>query len=191
MAQIGIFGGSFNPIHKGHVGLAQAIVAQGLVDEVWLMVSPRNPLKPASDLLDETLRLELAEAAVRECPNVRVSDFEFSLPRPSYTWNTLSTLQEQRPDDSFSLIIGADNWHVFHKWAHHEDILQHYNIIMYPRPDYPVEKENLPTGVRMVNAPLFPWSSTDIRKALQAGRDASAMLPPAVEQMLKGRNPWQ
>lgn len=188
MARIGIFGGSFNPVHNGHIGLAQAIVAQGLVDEIWLMVSPRNPLKPADGLLDEALRLKLAEAAVRDCPGLCASDFEFSLPRPSYTWNTLSALQRQRPADRFSLIIGADNWHLFHRWAHHEDILQHYNIIMYPRPGFPVNNESLPQGVRMVDAPLFPWSSTEIREALRAGREVAGMLPPAVEEMLKERD---
>lgn len=185
MARIGIFGGSFNPVHNGHIGLARTIVEQGLADEVWLMVSPRNPLKQAEGLMDEQLRLELARAAVGDCPQVRVSDFEFHLPRPSYTWKTLSALQKERPADKFSLVIGADNWHVFHRWAHYEEILRLYNIIMYPRPGYPVEIGNLPPGVCMVDAPLFPCSSTDVREALLAGRDVSEMLPPVVERMLR------
>jgi len=185
MKRIGIFGGSFNPVHKGHVGLAASIVAQDLVDEVWLMVSPRNPLKPVADLWDEGLRLELARRAVADVPGVTASDFEFHLPRPSYSWATLEALWKARPECRFALVIGADNWLVFHRWARHEYILRTCELILYPREGYPVDETSLPPNVRVVHAPLFPWSSTEIRRQLRCGGDTTDMLPPAVEEYLR------
>ncbi|MCR5139987.1 MAG: nicotinate (nicotinamide) nucleotide adenylyltransferase [Bacteroidaceae bacterium] len=131
--KIGIFGGTFNPIHLGHTALASYICNLGLVDEVWLMVSPQNPFKRDHQLLDEAIRLRLATLAVRDFPRLRASDFEFHLPRPSYTYVTLQELSRAYPDDAFSLIIGADNWDAFPKWRNANDILAHYPIIVYPR----------------------------------------------------------
>lgn len=110
--QVGLLGGSYNPIHNGHIELAQWILNRGLVDEVWLMVSPQNPLKQNVNLLPEDVRLKMAQVAVQTYPDIRVSDFEFGLPRPSYTWNTLQLLSAQYPNHTFSLIIGSDNWRI-------------------------------------------------------------------------------
>ena len=131
--RIGIFGGTYNPIHLGHTALASYICNLGLVDEVWLMVSPQNPFKQDHQLLDEAVRLRLATLAVQDFPRLRASDFEFHLPRPSYTYVTLQELTRTCPDDTFSLIIGADNWEKFPGWRNADDILARYPLIVYPR----------------------------------------------------------
>jgi len=131
--RIGIFGGTFNPVHLGHTALASYICNLGLVDEVWLMVSPQNPFKRDHQLLDETIRYHLSALAVRDFPRLRASDFEFHLPRPSYTYVTLAELTKAYPDDTFSLIIGGDNWDKFSQWRKADEILAQYPIIVYPR----------------------------------------------------------
>ena len=180
----GIFGGSFNPVHKGHIALAKKILEQGLVDEIWLMVSPQNPLKHEKDLMNDQLRLKLARLAIRNISNVKVSDFEFHLERPSYMVNTLNELQKAYPKRQFSLIIGADNWKVFPLWFHHEEILQNFPVIIYPRENYPVQADALPTGVQLLDADIFPVSSTEIRKRLEAGQDTSEWVTEPVRKEL-------
>ena len=133
MKRIGIFGGSFNPIHLGHTALAAYICEQGLVDEVWLMVSPQNPLKRDLTLLDEDERLAMVRLAVAPYPMLRACNFEFTLPRPSYTYHTLQALRKAYPDHKFSLIIGEDNWLCFDRWYRGEDIARETPIIVYPR----------------------------------------------------------
>ena len=133
MKRIGIFGGSFNPIHLGHTALAAYICEQGLVDEVWLMVSPQNPLKRNLALLDEQERLAMARLAVAPYSMLQACDFEFTLPRPSYTYHTLQALRAAYPDCEFSLIIGEDNWQCFDRWYRGEDIARETPIIVYPR----------------------------------------------------------
>ena len=133
MKRIGIFGGSFNPIHLGHTALATYICEQGLVDEVWFMVSPQNPLKRDLTQLDENERLTMARLAVASYPMLQVSDFEFTLPRPSYTFHTLQALRAAYSDYEFTLIIGEDNWQNFHRWYRGEDIARETSIIVYPR----------------------------------------------------------
>ena len=178
--RVAFFGGSFNPIHRGHIALAEAAVEQGLADEVWLMVSPHNPLKAAEGLIDEQLRIQWARAAVADCPHIEASDFEFHLPRPSYTWHTLSALRQQYPDKQFLLLIGADNWLSFPRWAHAEEILAHYELIVYPREGYPLP-EHLPSGIKVLHAPLLPISSTDIREAVRNGRPIAEWIPEELE----------
>lgn len=186
MIRTGIFGGSFNPIHKGHTGLAQAILKEGLADEVWLMVTPQNPLKQQHSLLPEQARLQLAKLATKDLADITACDFEFHLPRPSFTWQTLRALCATYPERQFSLIIGADNWHIFHKWAHHEELLT-YDIIMYPRKGYPVNQDSLPPNVRMIKAPLFPYSSTQIRQAILQEECISTMLDPQVIKEIQAK----
>lgn len=188
MKRVALFGGSFNPIHLGHLALAREVVSRGLADETWLMVSPHNPLKPSADLLDETLRFEMACIATADQPAVRASDFEFSLPRPSFTWRTLEALRLSHPDTQFALLVGADNWACFNRWARYEEILQSTPIIIYPREGYEIEEIKLPAGVTLLNPErLYPFSSTDIRCALREGVDVGQMLPPAVEAFIRRR----
>ena len=179
--RVALFGGSFNPIHRGHIALAEAAVEQGLADEVWLMVSPHNPLKAAEGLIDEQLRIQWARAAVADCPHIEASDFEFHLPRPSYTWHTLTALRRAYPDKQFLLLIGADNWLSFPRWAHAADILASHELIVYPREGYPLP-EQLPRGLTLLRAPLLPISSTDIREAVRQGKSIAGWVPEGLEE---------
>ena len=180
MRRVGLFGGSFNPPHLGHIGLARTILEQQLVDEVWLMVSPQNPLNEQGELLDEFQRFELCQTAVEGEANILASNFEFALPRPSYTYATLEALEAAFPDHLFSLIIGGDNWAVFPKWAHWVEILANHEIIVYPRSGAPIDAATLPPTVHLVEAPLFPYSSTEIRQRLAEDQDVSEMLPAPI-----------
>ncbi len=131
--KIGIYGGSFNPVHFGHVGLAKWVIENTDLDELWLLVSPNNPLKPAGLLAPEEERLAAVQEAIQDIPHVLASDFEFSLPRPSYTANTLRELQKKFPEHEFTLVIGEDNLAIFDQWKEYEYILANYRIFVYPR----------------------------------------------------------
>ncbi len=180
----GIYGGSFNPIHEGHVCLAKALVEGGLVDEMWLLVSPQNPFKANADLFDDNIRLRLAALAASEVSGVEVCDREFSLPRPSYMYSTLQALSEEHPDREFVLVIGADNWERFPDWYHSKDILATYRIIVYPRPGYKLGR--LPQGVTLADTPLFDISSTEIRRRIATEPYyAGEGLPAVVWQEIK------
>ena len=177
-----IFGGSFNPIHRGHIALADFVVQGGWTDEVWLLVSPQNPLKAAAGLLPEQLRLALAQQATENYDRIKVSDFEFHLPRPSFTYKTLAALRESHPDRSFQILIGADNWLCFNRWARHEELLRDYELLVYPRKGYDIHTASLPPNVRFVPAPLFPFSSTQLREMLLRGEDLSGILPQEINK---------
>lgn len=180
----GIYGGSFNPIHEGHISLAKALYESGLVDEMWLLVSPQNPFKADADLLDDDERLRLTRLAVADVPGVEVCDREFFMPRPSYMYNTLQALSEEHPDREFVLVIGADNWERFPDWYRSKDILASYRVIIYPRPGYKLRK--LPRRVKVADTPLLDISSTDIRRriASEPAYDGEG-LPPSVWQEIK------
>lgn len=181
----GIFGGSFNPIHIGHLALANYLCEYSELDEVWFLVSPHNPLKEQTGLWDDHLRLELVQLAIAGYPKFHASDFEFNLPRPSYMIHTLQVLQETYPDREFILIIGADNWEIFPRWYKADEILAHHRIIIYPRLGCTVDATTLPPSVQLVNTPLLEISSTFIRQALHEGRDIRYFLHPAVYERLK------
>ena len=171
MKKVAIFGGSFNPIHTGHVALAQAVQQQCGLDEVWLMVSPQNPLKRNdADLLDDSLRFEMAQKALEGVEGVKACDYEFHLPKPSYTWNTLQHLTKDYPDYTFTLLIGGDNWAHFQRWRHWKDILWHHDVIVYPRDEY--------QGT--ISVPLLNVSSTEIRKRVRAGQSISGLVPACI-----------
>lgn len=192
MKETGIYGGSFNPIHKGHVQLADTICQEGWVDEVWFLVSPQNPFKQeATDLIDEHARLSLAQLAVEGHPRLKACDFEFHLPRPSYTAHTLAALRETYPERKFTLIIGADNWQTFPFWKSPEDILLHHRILIYPRPGYPIDEADLPAGVQLVDTPLLDISSTVLRHCIAKGGDASYGLAPAVWDEIRRKGYYQ
>lgn len=167
----GIFGGSFNPIHVGHIALAQAVLQQCGLDEVWLMVSPQNPLKRHdSDLLDDELRLAMAQKALEGVEGVVASDYEFHLPKPSYTWNTLQHLSRDFPEFTFVLLLGGDNWAHFERWRHWKDILRHHDVIVYPRDEYP----------GTIELPLLKVSSTEIRQKVRVGESISGLVPECI-----------
>ena len=169
-----IFGGSFNPIHVGHIALAQAILRQTGVEEVWLMVSPQNPLKQEDGLLADHLRLQLARKALENTDGIVASDYEFHLPKPSYTWNTLQHLSCDYPDREFILLIGGDNWAHFERWRNWKDILRTYDVVVYPRNSY--------QGT--VDCPLLDVSSTQIRQRVRLGESISGMVPDSIVAMV-------
>ena len=170
--EVGVFGGSFDPIHAGHVELARYVLEHSGLDEVWLMVSPRNPLKPQATVASDEERLEMARLATEGMDGIKVSDFEFSLPVPSYSWLTLTRLREAYPDISFRLIIGGDNWADFRRWKNPDLIREQFGVIVYPRPG-----ESLPSpppGVTILrDAPQMPVSSTEIRRLLRENDERS------------------
>lgn len=184
--RIGIFGGSFNPVHTGHICLARQILTAVSLDEIWFMVSPLNPFKQDfTDLLPDDVRLELTREALKDEPCMLASDYEFSLPRPSYMWNTLAHLSYDYPQYSFTLIVGADNWLAFDRWAHHDFIQQHYDIAVYPRKGYDVDTESLPSHVKLVQAELYPFSSTDIRTMVHQGQSIKGLVPDSILSKVK------
>lgn len=173
--RIGIFGGSFNPIHVGHISLARQLRQLAGLDEVWLMVSPQNPLKQGdADLLDDILRFEMAEKALEGVEGVKACNYEFHLPKPSFTWNTLQNLSKDYPDKTFMLLIGGDNWAHFERWRHWKDILRHYDVVVYPRDEHP----------GTVDVPLLNVSSTEIRQKVRAGESIEGLVPAAIEPMV-------
>lgn len=177
--RIGIYSGTFDPIHTGHAILASYIAQSGLVDEVWLLVSPRNPLKKEAAAASDEERLQMAQLAAEGLPGVKVSDFEMHLPLPSYTYRTLRDLRESYPDHQFRLIVGADNWCSFSSWADWKRILSEFGLIVYPRPGFIVE--GLPAGSSLLaDAPLIGISSSEIRSDLAAGRCVRYLVPDPV-----------
>ena len=178
--QIGIFSGSFNPVHVGHLILANYMREFTYLDEVWLVVSPQNPLKQTdSNLLDDSIRLKMTELAMADFDNLKVSDVEFHLPKPSYTIDTLTKLKIENPDCEFTLIIGADNWIKFPRWKENERLVQEFKILIYPRLGNNVEiNDELAGNVKLVYAPVVEISSTFIRESIGAGKNVRAFVPP-------------
>lgn len=182
--RIGIFGGSFNPIHVGHIAIARQLLRLARLDEVWFLVSPLNPFKKAAtDLLDDDKRLLLTQRALQEESRLKASDYEFHLPKPSYTWNTLQHLKADYPDKQFVLIIGADNWLAFDRWAHPDYILSNFDVAVYARPDCPIDSSTLPPHVHLYNMGLFDISSTAIRARIRQGQSIAGMVPPSIENL--------
>lgn len=187
MANIGIYGGSFNPIHTGHIHLAEWVVAHTCLDQIWLIISPNNPLKDKGFLIDQNKRLQWAKTALEGHKNILVSDFEFTLPQPSYTIQTLRALQQTYPQHTFSLIIGADNLAIFHHWKDWQTILHDYPVLVYPRKENEIGKlkQNYPMVTFLSEAPLFPVSSTEIRRGLFLGNDMQQWIPDTIYQDVK------
>ncbi len=180
--RIGIFGGSFDPIHTGHAIIAQYMISSGLVDRLWFMVSPVNPLKVDKERqVADTDRLRMVEMVSHPMDGVETSAFEFTMPRPSYTIDTLNALQAKFPDDEFYLVTGGDNWQIFNKWRNSEEILAKYHLLIYPRLGYevtiPVELQD---RVKLVDAPIIELSSTEIRQRLANGKSVRYYVPDEV-----------
>ena len=183
---IGLFGGSFNPIHNGHVWLAEALLRETALDEVWFMVSPQNPLKQNSQLLDDGQRYRLVQLALKDHPRLKACDYEFHLPKPSYTWNTLQSLKKDFPQHAFTLLIGGDNWELFPKWYRYEDLLRDYPIVVYPRKDAAIDITlAAASNVSFVNVPLIDISSTMIRERLHQGKSIRGLVPAPVASVIE------
>ena len=178
-----IFGGSFDPVHCGHIALARAVRDGGLADEVWFLVTPLNPHKQGNNLTDEGKRLAMVRLAIADEPGIVASDFEFHLPRPSYTINTLDALQKAFSDREFLLLMGADNWQKIDRWYKGDEIVSRFGIIVYPRGEE--SAPSLPENVKWLQAPLYDISSTEIRQAFSQGEDVSRWLHPDVVKYIK------
>ena len=180
---IGIFSGSFNPIHIGHLALANWICEFCELDELWFLVSPQNPLKKNSQLLNENIRIDFIKASITGYPKFKVSDFELSLPRPSYTINTLHALKHKYPDYNFHLIMGADNWSNIFLWKDYKNIISEFPVIIYPRKGHEIEIPGEYANIKKVEAPLIEISSTFIRRSIKEGKDIRFFLPEAIREM--------
>ena len=181
-----LLGGTFNPLHNGHLTIARSVLEQGLADEVWLLVTPCNPWKKDQKLLDDQLRFDMVSEAVKDMEGIRASDFEFKLDKPSYTANTLRRISADYPDREFILTIGADNWVKFDNWRESDYILNNYRIIVYPRTGY--ETVATQDGVTFLECPLVDLSSTDIRKRVSKGEPINEMVPAAVARTIADLN---
>ena len=172
---IGLFFGSFNPIHNGHVGIARYLLEKKLCAEVWFVVSPCNPFKVDRFLLPETDRLAIVSAAIGGIPGMKACDVEFSMSKPSYTVDTLRVLFDRYPGRQFALIIGGDNVPDFPKWKDYHWIEAHCSIFVYPRPGMVTSEES--PSMTFIDAPLFPLSATEIREMIRKGNDISSLVP--------------
>lgn len=187
--RIGIYSGSFDPIHIGHAIIAEYLTKTGLIDKLWLMVSKLNPLKLSSPPSSDAHRLKMAQIVAENTPNVEASDFELSLPSPSFSFKTLENLSKKFPDHEFILIIGADNWDVFDKWKNYKEILADYKIIIYPRPGINIETSSLPKNiVYLKDAPTMSVSSTLIRDSIAKGFTSRWLIPEEVREYIRANH---
>ncbi|HEY5689757.1 MAG TPA: nicotinate (nicotinamide) nucleotide adenylyltransferase [Yeosuana sp.] len=188
--KVGLFFGSFNPIHIGHLVIANHLVEYSDLDQIWLVVTPHNPFKNKNTLLDNYQRLEMVYRATKDYTKLKPSDIEFNLPQPNYTINTLVHLQEKYPQHEFALIMGEDNLKNFHKWKNYELILENHHIYVYPRVSE--HKAETPFDyhkkIHLINAPIMELSSTFIRNAIKEGKNVQPMLPQHVWEYLDEMN---
>jgi nicotinate (nicotinamide) nucleotide adenylyltransferase len=187
--KIGLYFGSFNPIHIGHLKLANYLVDKQIIDEVWFVVSPRNPLKNQSELLDEYIRLDMLIVAIQNQPKFKVCDIEFTMSIPSYSIDTLHLLSSQFADYQFELIIGSDNALVFDQWKNHQQLLNEFPVLVYPRKGYDFAKiaDKYPQ-MQLLNTPIYDISSTQIRDSIAQKKDVSQWLHPSVYQFIIDNN---
>ena len=181
--KIGLYFGSFNPVHIGHLVIANHMAEHSDLDQVWFVVTPHNPFKKKISLLDNYQRLELVYLATKDYNKLKASDIEFNLPQPSYTINTLVHIQEKHPNHEFSLIMGQDNLNHFHKWKNNDIILENHEIYVYPRLSKNKVEDTPFTGhpkIHVINAPIMELSSTFIRNCIKTGKNVKPMLPENV-----------
>jgi nicotinate-nucleotide adenylyltransferase len=188
--KIGLYFGTFNPIHIGHLIIANHIAEYSGLDQVWMMVTPHNPLKKKDTLLDDYQRLHLVFLAIEDYPKIKTCDIEFKLSQPNYTVNTLAHLRDKFPQHEFALIIGEDNLKTFHKWKNYEVILQNHDLYVYPR--ISSEKENLELRnhpkIHIVDAPVVEISSTFIRENIKNKKNVRHLLPSKVWEYIDHNN---
>lgn len=189
--KIAIFGGSFDPIHTGHAMMANFLSGYPGIDRVWIMVSPRNPLKDNGPVADESARLDMARLVAEDCASVDACDFETGLPVPSYTIDTLRALRDAYPQHQFRWVIGSDNWEIMSRWRESESILHEFGVLVYERPGYPITGE-LPDGVEVVrNAPLALISSTFIRQSIKESKNINFFVPDKVLKYIEKHKLYQ
>lgn len=178
---VGLYFGSFNPIHNGHLIIANHILNETDLQKVWFVVSPHNPLKESASLLNEYDRLHLVQKATEDDKRLKAVDIEFSLPKPSYTIHTLVYLEEKYPDHKFCIIMGSDSYQNIKKWKNWEKITSNYRILIYNRPGFEV-KQPIPSNIQVLHAPLLEISATYIRELIKAGKSIRYLVPSVVEE---------
>ena len=188
--KIGLYFGTFNPIHIGHLIIANHMAEHADLDQVWMVVTPHNPLKKKATLLDDYHRLQMVYLATEDFPKIKPSDIEFKLSQPNYTVNTLAHLQEKYPDHEFSLIMGEDNLKSLHKWKNYEVILEHHDIYVYPRISSEAENLELKNHpkIHLIDAPVVEISSTDIRHNIKKSKNVQPLLPHKVWDYIDHNN---
>ncbi len=187
---IGLYFGSFNPIHTGHLIVANHVVSNTEIDKIWFVVSPHNPLKDAHSLLNEYDRLHLVNLAIEDNPKFRGSNVEFHLPKPSYTIDTLTYLTEKFPLERFSVIMGADSFQNIHRWKNFEQLVEQYSIVVYNRPGFEI-RDTYGANVTILDAPLLQISSTFIRKQVKDKKSIKYIVPLAVEEYIQANRYYQ
>lgn len=202
--KIGLYFGTFNPIHVGHLIIANHMAEHSDLEQIWMVVTPHNPLKKKDTLLDDYHRLHLVHLATEDYPKIKPSDFEFKLPQPNYTVNTLAHLQEKFPQHEFSLIMGEDNLKSLHKWKNYEVILQNHAIYVYPRLEVKAgtdetitsndgvfglkNAQKLEAKIHFIDAPIIGISATFIRDNIKKGKNVQALLPSKVWEYIDYNN---
>lgn len=187
--KIGLYFGSYNPIHIGHLVIANYMVEYTDIDQLWFVVSPQNPFKKKENLLADYHRLELVNRAIEHDDRFRASNIEFNLPKPSYTIDTLTYLHERYPDYSFSILMGSDNLENFHKWKNSEFLLENYGVTVYPRPGFEMSEVPNHKNITIANdTPLMEISSSFIRNAIKEGKDIRHFMPPKAWEYLDEMN---
>jgi nicotinate-nucleotide adenylyltransferase len=187
---IGLYFGSFNPIHMGHLIIANHIVEHSQLDKIWFVLSPHNPLKESHTLLNEYDRLHLVELAIKDNNRFRASNIEFSLPKPSYTIDTLTYLREKFPLEKFTVIMGSDSFQNLPRWKNYEQLIAQYPIIVYRRPGFEVDAQQ-PSNITVLSAPLLEISSTHIRSMIKEGKSIRYLVPDAVVAYIKDNKYYQ
>lgn len=187
---VGLYFGTFNPIHVGHLIIANHMAEHTNLDEVWLVVTPQNPFKKKKTLLEDYHRYQLVQIATEDFPNLNPSKIEFKLPKPSYTVNTLAYLSEAYPQHNFNLIMGEDNLNSFHKWKNYEFILENYHLYVYPRLSNTSKNETLSehSHIHFVEAPVIEISATQIRQGISLNKEVRPLLPCKVWQYIDEMN---
>jgi nicotinate-nucleotide adenylyltransferase len=182
--KIGLYFGSFNPVHAGHLIIANHLLNFTDLQKVWFIVSPQNPFKEATTLLNEYDRLHLLKLATEDDNRIKIMDIEFNLPKPSYTSVTLAHLEEKYPGNEFSIIMGSDSFQNLHKWKNYESIIKNYSIYIYVRPGFDV-KNNIRAKINIVDAPLLQLSATEIRKMIRDGKSIRYIVPDKVMEEIE------
>ncbi len=178
--KIGLYFGSYNPVHVGHLALANFIAENMDLDEIWFVISPHNPFKDSAGLIDAEHRVQMLNIAIQDYKKFKLCDLELTLPKPSYSYKTIREIKKLHPHHDLSIIMGSDNVINIHKWKNIDDILEYCTIIVYPRPGYPVDKDIHDSNIHFIEAPVFDIESTLIRKGIAEGKDYRFLLPYSV-----------
>jgi len=185
---IGLYFGTFNPIHVGHLIIANHMVENSDMNQVWFVVSPHSPFKKKNSLLNDYHRFDIVQRAIKNYTNLRVSDIEFKMPQPSYTYKTVAMLKEKYPEHEFALIMGEDNLATLHRWKNSEILLENHKIFVYPRPASDIAKVTNHKNIEVIDAPLMDISATNIRKAIKEGKNIRPLLPEGIWEFIDTEN---